>query len=89
MKYIFRQHLDTFVIIYLDDILIYGQTNEERMNHTRIVLETLRQHQLYAKMSKCNFCLHVLNYSAYPLNFGTLCGTRKDRSYTGMFLKQN
>jgi RNase H-like domain found in reverse transcriptase/Reverse transcriptase (RNA-dependent DNA polymerase) len=62
MNDIFRQHLDVFVSIYLDDILIYSRTKAEHLNHVRTVLETLRQHQFYAKMSKCDFCLDRVDY---------------------------
>jgi hypothetical protein len=68
MNDVFRQHLDVFVIIYLDDILIYSRTKEEHLNHIRIVLETLRQHQLYAKMSKCDFCLDRVDYLGHILS---------------------
>ena len=53
MNDIFRKYLDDFVIVYLDDILIYSKTKEEHLQHVRLVLETLRKHQLYAKANKC------------------------------------
>ena len=55
MNDILREHLDTFVIVYLDDILIYSKTKEEHTEHLRQVLALLRKHQLYAKASKCEF----------------------------------
>jgi hypothetical protein len=48
-------YLDKFVIVYLDDILIFSRTREEHLQHLRLVLEKLRQHQLYVKSSKCEF----------------------------------
>jgi Reverse transcriptase (RNA-dependent DNA polymerase) len=68
MNDVFGQHLDVFVIIYLDDILIYNRTKEKHLNHIRIALETLRQHQLYAKMSKCEFCLDRVDYPGHILS---------------------
>ena len=51
----FRDFLDRFVIIYLDDILIYSRTLEEHERHVRQVLEHLQQFGLYAKLEKCTF----------------------------------
>ena len=55
MNDIFREYLDQFIVIYLDDILIYSKTKEDHIQHIRKVLDILRQHQLYAKISKCEF----------------------------------
>ena len=55
MHRVFRPYLDQFVIVFIDDILIYSQTPEEHERHLIIVLQTLRKHKLYAKMSKCEF----------------------------------
>ena len=46
---IFRPYLDRFVVVFIDDILIYSKTSEEHSEHLRIVLQTLRDHGLYAK----------------------------------------
>ena len=51
----FHQFLDNFVLIFIDDILIYSKSEEEHKGNLRIVLEMLRKHQLYAKFSKCDF----------------------------------
>ncbi|XP_058192129.1 uncharacterized protein LOC131309528 [Rhododendron vialii] len=55
MNRIFRAYLDRFVVVFVDDILIYLPTEEEHQSHLTIVLEILREHQLYAKLSKCEF----------------------------------
>ncbi|KAJ9520558.1 hypothetical protein QJQ45_007406 [Haematococcus lacustris] len=55
MNDIFRQELDDHVIVYLDDILIFSRTHEEHARHLDRVLSLLRQHKLYAKLSKCEF----------------------------------
>ena len=49
--------LDKFVVAFIDDILVYSKSEEEHAEHLRLVLETLREHKLYAKLSKCEFCL--------------------------------
>ena len=55
MNDIFLEHLDDFVVIYLDDILIYSKNKEEHEKHVRLVLEKLRERGLYAKLEKCLF----------------------------------
>jgi hypothetical protein len=53
MNDIFKEYLDKFVIIYLDDILVYSKTEEDHLRHLQTVLRTLRKHKLYAKAKKC------------------------------------
>ena len=55
MQQAFRKHLDDFVIVFLDDVLIFSKTKEEHEQHLRTVLQTLKDKQLYAKLSKCEF----------------------------------
>jgi hypothetical protein len=55
MNGIFRDYWDKFVIVFLDDILIFSKYEEEHEQHLRMVLQALREHQLYAKLSKCLF----------------------------------
>ena len=55
MHRVFRPYFDQFVIVFVDDILIYSQSEREHEDHLRIVLQLLRDHQLYAKFSKCEF----------------------------------
>ncbi|XP_038896525.1 uncharacterized protein LOC120084776 [Benincasa hispida] len=57
MNKIFHAYLDQFVIVFIDDILVYSGNKEEHANHLRIVLWTLREKQLYAKFNKCDFWL--------------------------------
>lgn len=54
---IFREYLDHFVVVFVDDILIYSTSEEEHEAHLRVVLDLLRKHQLYAKFEKCEFWL--------------------------------
>jgi hypothetical protein len=55
MNSVFRPELDKFVVVFIDDILIYSKNKEEHAEHLRIVLKHLRDHQLYPKFSKCEF----------------------------------
>ena len=53
---------NSFVVIYLDDILIYSWTWEEHLQHIQQVLDTLRQHKLYANLEKCSFDMYQIHY---------------------------
>ena len=55
MNRVFSPYLDQFVVVFLDDILVYSKNEEEHAKHLRTVLETMRREKLYAKLSKCNF----------------------------------
>ena len=57
MNRVFQAYLDKFVIVFIDDILIYSRSQEEHAKHLRMVLRTLVEHWLYAKFSKCEFWL--------------------------------
>jgi hypothetical protein len=55
MNGVFMDYLDKFVIVFLDDILVYSIVEEEHEQHTRMVFQVLREHQLYSKLRKCSF----------------------------------
>jgi hypothetical protein len=57
MNKVFMEYLDKFVVVFIDDILIFSKTEEEHEKHLRMVLEKLRSNQLYAKFSNCEFWL--------------------------------
>ena len=59
---IFIEYLDKFVVVYLDDILIYSKNEEEHAEHLRLVLMKFREHRLYAKFSKCECWLPEVTY---------------------------
>ena len=67
MNKVFMEELDKFVVVFIDDILIYSETAEEHAEHLRIVLENLRQNQLYAKFSKCEFWLEKVAFLGHVL----------------------
>ena len=54
MNRVFNPYLDKFVIVFIDDILVYSRTKEEHVEHLRTVLKTLEEHKLYAKFKKCD-----------------------------------
>jgi hypothetical protein len=68
MNGIFRNYLDKFVIVFLDDILIYSKSEEEHEHHLRLVLQVLREHQLYAKLSKCYFYQEQIHYLGHIIS---------------------
>ncbi|GJT11454.1 putative nucleotidyltransferase, ribonuclease H [Tanacetum coccineum] len=62
MNRVFHEYLDKFVIVFIDDILVYSKSEEEHEQHLRIVLKILRQKKLYAKFSKCEFWLQQVAF---------------------------
>jgi hypothetical protein len=68
MNSIFMEELDVFVIIFIDDILIYSKTQEDHARHIHIVLQKLREHHLYAKFSKCEFWLEEVSFLGHILS---------------------
>ena len=62
MHRVFQPYLDQFIVVSMDDILIYSQSEREHESHLRVVLQLLRDHQLYAKFSKCEFWLTEVRF---------------------------
>ena len=62
MNNVVHKYLDKFVVVFIDDILIYSKTEEEYKEHLKIVLQELRDHQLFAKFSKCDFFKDKIQY---------------------------
>jgi hypothetical protein len=67
MNKVFLEELDKFVIVFIDDILVYSWSTEEHGHHLRIVLEKLWPHQLYAKFTKCEFWLQKVSFLGHIL----------------------
>nr|CAH67938.1 H0211F06-OSIGBa0153M17.10 [Oryza sativa] len=70
MNKVFMEYLDKFVVVFIDDILIYSKTKEEHEEHLRLALEKLREHQLYAKFSKCEFWLSEVKFLGHVISSG-------------------
>jgi hypothetical protein len=68
MNSVFMPKLDKFVVVFIDDILIYPKTKEDHAEHLRIVLTRLREHQLYVKFSKCEFWLDTIPFLGHILS---------------------
>ena len=62
MNRVFRSYVDQFVVVLIDDILVYSKDQESHDTHLRVVLETLRKKQLYAKVSECEFWLNEVSF---------------------------
>ena len=73
--------MDRFVIVFIDDILVYSSSSEEHSKHLRIVLQTLRERQLYAKLSKCQFWLDKVAFLGHVISAdGVSVDPQKNRS---------
>ena len=70
MNRVFQPYLDRFVIVFIDDILVYSGSLEEHSEHLRIVLQTLRERQFYAKLIKCQFCLDRVSFLGHVISVG-------------------
>ena len=68
MNGIFKPYLDLFVIVFIDDILVYSKSKKEHKEHLRIVLEVLREIRLYAKFSKCEFWLDSVSFLGHVVS---------------------
>ena len=68
MNKVFIEFLDKFVVVFIDDILVYLKNEEEHKEHLRLVLEKLREHQLYAKFSKCEYWLKEVGFLGHVIS---------------------
>ena len=65
---VLKPYLDQFVMVFIDDILIYSKNKEEHAKHLRIVLQTLREHKLYAKLKKCDFWMDQVSFLGHVIS---------------------
>ena len=68
MNRVFAKYLDKFIIVFIDDILVYSKTREEHEEHLRTTLQLLRDHKLYAKFSKCDFWLNKVHFLGHVVS---------------------
>jgi hypothetical protein len=68
MNDIFQEYMDEFLVVYLDDILIFSKNQENHDKHVRLVLVTLREHGLYAKLEKCEFDKSSVAFLGYVIS---------------------
>ena len=62
MNRIFHSYLDQFIVVFIDDILIYSNSEEDHAEHLRITLQVLKDNKLFAKFSKCEFWLGTVSF---------------------------
>jgi hypothetical protein len=70
MNSVFMPELDKFMVVFIDDILVYSKNEAEHAKHLRTVLQRLREHRLYAKLSKCDFWLKEIKFLGHTISKG-------------------
>ena len=68
MNNFLSKYLEKFVVVLIDDILIYSKTKEEHGEHLKVILQVLREHQLYAKFNKCDFDKDKIQYLGHVIS---------------------
>ena len=68
MNSVFNKYLDKFVLVFIDDILIYSKNEEEHEEHMRLVMKLLREHKLYEKLRKCDFYKDIIHYLGHIIS---------------------
>jgi hypothetical protein len=76
MNKVLMEYLDKFVVVFIDDILIFSKNEEEHDEHLRLVLHKLRKNQLYAKLNKCEFWLEEVLFLGHIISEGGISRSR-------------
>src|SRR5215813_12076078 len=77
MNHIFAEYIDDFVVVYIDDLLVYSKMLEEHEEHLRKVLSKMDEHQLRARIPKCRFLQPTVEYLGYIVGHGTIAPNEK------------
>jgi hypothetical protein len=72
MNNVFMEYLDKFIVVFIDDILVYLRSEEEHEEHLHLVLQKLREHRLYAKLSKCEFWMKQVAFLGHVILKGDI-----------------
>ncbi|CAA7059643.1 unnamed protein product [Microthlaspi erraticum] len=78
MEDVFKEYLDMFFIVFIDDILVYSRSPKEHATHLRLVLEKLREQKLFAKLSKCSFWQRQMGFLGHIVSAEGVCGSGED-----------
>jgi hypothetical protein len=70
MNKVFMEYLNKFIVVFINDILIYSRSEEEHEKHIHLVLQKLREHKLYAKLNKCEFCMKQVAFLRHVISKG-------------------
>jgi hypothetical protein len=70
MNKVFMEYLDKFVVVFIDDILVYSRSEEEHEEHLRLALQKLQENRLYAKLSKCEFWMKQVSFLGHIISMG-------------------
>ena len=68
MNRVFKPYLDNFVVVFIDDILVYSKNKEKHEKHLRVVLKTLKEHQPFSKLKKCEFWLDQISFLSHVVS---------------------
>lgn len=68
MNYLLKEYLGKFVVVFLDDILVYSKNEEEHLTHLRLVLDILKSKEFYAKLAKCDLCQSSVEYLGFIID---------------------
>ncbi|GJV88308.1 putative reverse transcriptase domain-containing protein [Tanacetum coccineum] len=68
MNHVCKPYLEKFIIVFIDDILIYSRNEKEHPNHLKIILELLKKEKLYSKFSKCDFWIHMVQFLGHLID---------------------
>jgi hypothetical protein len=68
MKKVFMEYLDKFVVVFIDNNLIFSKNEEEHDEHLHLVLQKLKENQLYAKLNKCKFWLKEVSFLGHVIS---------------------